>query len=194
MNSVILHCFMLAFTLQRYTGALASACRRSLSSKAVALPTLSTTGVLHSPSFRMDYFSNEKDQVSPWHDIPLYSADQKGTVNFLCEIPRCTTAKMEVDTKSRFNPIVQDVKNGEPRFYHGPIYWNYGCLPQTWEDPNVKDDIVGCFGDNDPLDVVEIGTEECEMGGIYSVKPLCVLSMYVFHHDFYFVFCMKFRT
>jgi hypothetical protein len=21
-------------------------------------------------------------------------------------------------------------------FYHGPIFWNYGLLPQTWEDPN----------------------------------------------------------
>lgn len=20
--------------------------------------------------------------------------------------------------------------------YHGPIFWNYGCLPQTWENPN----------------------------------------------------------
>jgi len=23
-----------------------------------------------------------------------------------------------------------------PSFYHGPIFWNYGLLPQTWEDPN----------------------------------------------------------
>ena len=34
-------------------------------------------------------------------------------------------------------------------------------------------------GDNDPVDVVEIGSQTCEMGGVYQVKPLgeswCVL-------------------
>ncbi len=27
-------------------------------------------------------------------------------------------------------------------------------------------------GDNDPVDVVEIGSQACEMGGVYAVKPL----------------------
>ncbi len=33
------------------------------------------------------------------------------------------------------NPIKQDVKKGVPRFYPYTIPWNYGMLPQTWEDP-----------------------------------------------------------
>jgi inorganic pyrophosphatase len=32
-------------------------------------------------------------------------------------------------------------------------------------------------GDNDPVDVVEIGSEAGEMGGIYKVKPLGVYAM-----------------
>ena len=32
-------------------------------------------------------------------------------------------------------------------------------------------------GDNYPVDVVEIGSAVCEMGGIYQVKPLCVYAM-----------------
>lgn len=32
----------------------------------------------------------------------------------------------------------QDTKKGKLRFYHGPIFWNYGYIPQTWEDPGVK--------------------------------------------------------
>jgi inorganic pyrophosphatase len=32
----------------------------------------------------------------------------------------------------------QDTKKGKLRDYHGPIFWNYGCLPQTWEDPSVR--------------------------------------------------------
>lgn len=35
----------------------------------------------------------------------------------------------------RSNPIKQDVKKGAPRFYPYSIPWNYGMLPQTWEDP-----------------------------------------------------------
>ncbi len=34
-------------------------------------------------------------------------------------------------------PIKQDVKKGKLRFYPYNINWNYGLLPQTWEDPGV---------------------------------------------------------
>ena len=127
------------------------------------------------PSFAVHFEGADGKRLSPWHDIPL---DADGdAVNFLCEIPRVTKAKLEVDTKAEGNPIVQDVKKGNLRYYHGPIYWNYGCLPQTWEDPNVKNEEVDCFGDNDPLDVVEIGSKTLEIGSISPVKPLGVLSM-----------------
>lgn len=90
------------------------------------------------------------------------------------------------------------MKKGKVRYYHGPIFWNYGCLPQTWEDPNVKGDdqvlcnnffeargqvcfyrvqVNGAFGDNDPLDVVEVGSASLEMGSVTPIKPLGVLSM-----------------
>lgn len=32
-------------------------------------------------------------------------------------------------------------------------------------------------GDNDPVDVVEIGSEQLAMGGVYPVKPLGVYAM-----------------
>ena len=32
-------------------------------------------------------------------------------------------------------------------------------------------------GDNDPVDVVEIGSEQLAMGGVYQVKPLAVYAM-----------------
>ena len=32
-------------------------------------------------------------------------------------------------------PIKQDTKKGKLRFYPYNINWNYGMLPQTWEDP-----------------------------------------------------------
>jgi inorganic pyrophosphatase len=32
-------------------------------------------------------------------------------------------------------------------------------------------------GDNDPVDVVEIGSETLVSGGVYAVKPLAILAM-----------------
>jgi inorganic pyrophosphatase len=46
--------------------------------------------------------------------------------NYVCEIPKNTKAKMEIATKEKLNPIAQDIKKGALRFYHGPIFWNYG--------------------------------------------------------------------
>lgn len=98
------------------------------------------------------FFHGLKDKViSPWHDIPLMSGD---LYHFIVEIPKNTQAKMEVQTKEQGNPIAQDIKKGKLRDYHGPIYWNYGCIPQTWEDPTVEHAELKCKGDNDPLDVV----------------------------------------
>ena len=34
---------------------------------------------------------------------------------------------------------------------------NYGAFPQTWEDPSHVPDDTKFPGDNDPLDVIEIG-------------------------------------
>jgi inorganic pyrophosphatase len=61
-------------------------------------------------------------------------------------------------------------QKGKLRDYHGPIFWNYGCLPQTWEDPNVEHPIVKCKGDNDPVDVVEIGSKALATGSVTQVE------------------------
>jgi inorganic pyrophosphatase len=84
---------------------------------------------------------------------------------------------MEVSTKEALNPIAQDIKKGKLRDYHGPIFWNYGCLPQTWEDPNILHPVLQFKGDNDPVDVVEIGSESLPSGSVSPVKVLGVLAM-----------------
>ena len=40
-------------------------------------------------------------------------------------------------------PIKQDIKKGKLRFYPYNIHWNYGLLPQTWEDPGHKHPELG---------------------------------------------------
>ncbi|KAI9334849.1 inorganic pyrophosphatase [Pilaira anomala] len=120
--------------------------------------------------------------VSPFHDIPLYANEEKNVFNMVVEIPRWTNAKVEIATKEKFNPLKQDVKKGKPRFvrncfpYKGYI-WNYGALPQTWEDPSEVHVETKAGGDNDPIDVIEIGEAIATQGEVKQVKVLGVLAM-----------------
>ena len=99
--------------------------------------------------------------------------------HFLCEIPKWTRAKLEVAIDEVNNPLKQDAtKAGLPREYaHGDMLFNYGALPQTWEDPSHRHPDTGCPGDNDPLDAVELGFRQLAVGAVVPVKVLGVLGM-----------------
>lgn len=128
------------------------------------------------------FYQQEGKPISPFHDIPLYSDPSLQYVNMVVEIPRWTNAKMEICKEEALNPIKQDVKKGKLRYvnnvfpYHGYI-WNYGAIPQTWEDPTHVDKNTAAKGDNDPLDAVEIGSGVAKRGEIKHVKILGVLAM-----------------
>uniref|UniRef100_A0A8C4EI87 inorganic diphosphatase n=1 Tax=Dicentrarchus labrax TaxID=13489 RepID=A0A8C4EI87_DICLA len=135
--------------------------------------------------------------ISPFHDIPLVVETEQGNdvpakkpkknesevlFNMVVEVPRWSNAKMEIATKEPLNPIKQDVKKGKLRyvaniFPHKGYIWNYGALPQTWEDPDHTDKETECCGDNDPIDVCEIGTQVCLPGQVIQVKVLGILAM-----------------
>ncbi|KZF25977.1 pyrophosphatase-domain-containing protein [Xylona heveae TC161] len=126
----------------------------------------------------------EKDGVprSPWHDIPLYANEQQTILNMIVEIPRWTNGKLEISKEEPLNPIKQDVKKGKLRFVrncfpHKGYLWNYGAFPQTWEDPNVVHPETKAKGDNDPLDVCEIGELVGKVGEIKQVKVLGVMAL-----------------
>jgi inorganic pyrophosphatase len=126
----------------------------------------------------------EKDGVplSWFHDIPLYANEQHTVLNMIVEIPRWTNAKLEISKEEKLNPIKQDIKKGKLRYvrncfpHHGYL-WNYGCFPQTWEDPNVVHPETKAKGDNDPLDVCEIGETVGYTGQIKQVKVLGVMAL-----------------
>ncbi|KAF3853708.1 hypothetical protein F7725_014396, partial [Dissostichus mawsoni] len=90
--------------------------------------------------------------------------DYRNIFHAVVEVPRWTNAKMEIATKDPLNPLKQDLKKGNLRyvanvFPHKGYIWNYGAIPQTWEDPNHKDSDTGCCGDNDPIDICDIGNK-----------------------------------
>ncbi|UZJ55339.1 hypothetical protein CBS101457_004659 [Exobasidium rhododendri] len=120
--------------------------------------------------------------VSAWHDIPLFADESKTILNMVVEIPRWTNAKLEISKEELFNPIKQDTKKGKLRFvrncfpHHGYI-WNYGAFPQTWEDPSATHPDTKAKGDNDPLDVCEIGEQVGYTGQVKQVKVLGVMAL-----------------
>uniref|UniRef100_A0A914CQ81 inorganic diphosphatase n=1 Tax=Acrobeloides nanus TaxID=290746 RepID=A0A914CQ81_9BILA len=57
-------------------------------------------------------------------------------------------------------------------FRHHGYIWNYDALPQTWENPNHRDPNTGADGDNDPIDIVEIGSKIHKCGEVVQVKVL----------------------
>ncbi|KXN73299.1 inorganic diphosphatase [Conidiobolus coronatus NRRL 28638] len=138
-------------------------------------------GAPNSAEYRLWIEKNGK-VVSPFHDIPLFANDKKTLYNMVVEIPRWTNAKAEIATGEPLNPIKQDIKKGKPRFVrncfpHKGYIWNYGALPQTWEDPNVLNHDTNAKGDNDPIDVVEIGEAVGYPGQVKQVKVLGVMAL-----------------
>ena len=126
-----------------------------------------------------DFELKHKDYESFWHDIPMKpSGGESNVINFVTEIPLRMTAKMEVQKALPNNPISQDHNDdGSPRYYtYGTPFFNYGFVPQTWEDPDLKDSL-GNGGDNDPLDVMEVGSKRLDMGSITQCRVLGHLEL-----------------
>ncbi|XP_029016752.1 inorganic pyrophosphatase 2, mitochondrial [Betta splendens] len=151
----------------------------------------------NSTDYRIYFKTSEGTYISPFHDIPLIAEEHQDSdvpakkakrddsevlFNMVVEVPRWSNAKMEIATKEPLNPIKQDVKKGKLRyvaniFPHKGYIWNYGALPQTWENPNHLDKNTQCCGDNDPIDVCDIGSEVCFAGQVIQVKVLGILAM-----------------
>ncbi|GAA5823865.1 hypothetical protein JCM5353_006386 [Sporobolomyces roseus] len=126
----------------------------------------------------------EKDGkvVSPFHDIPLFANEQRTVLNMIVEIPRWSNAKLEISKEEQFNPILQDTKKGKLRFVrncfpHKGYIWNYGAFPQTWEDPSHTHPETKALGDDDPLDVCEIGEAVGYTGQVKQVKILGIMAL-----------------
>lgn len=138
------------------------------------------TGTPDLHDYRVHFYEDKQGNhvpVSPWHDVPLRS--KSGAYNFICEIPKWSRKKFEIDTGGGKNPIKQDKdKKGNLRSYvWGDMMFNYGAFPQTWEDPDEVSHHTNHKGDDDPLDVIELSGRCFDTGAIVEVKVLGIIAM-----------------
>eukprot|EP01115_Flamella_aegyptia_P004028 TRINITY_DN17957_c0_g1_i1.p1 TRINITY_DN17957_c0_g1~~TRINITY_DN17957_c0_g1_i1.p1 ORF type:complete len:270 (+),score=122.57 TRINITY_DN17957_c0_g1_i1:30-812(+) len=123
------------------------------------------------------YFYKDGHAVSPFHDIPLWADKSKNVANMVVEIPKGQQAKLEISKFDNLNPIKQDVKNGKLRYVAIKYPFNYGALPQTWENPETVHPDTKAKGDNDPVDAVDISSATYNTGDVISVKILGTYAM-----------------
>ncbi|KAF4727877.1 hypothetical protein FOZ62_017315, partial [Perkinsus olseni] len=165
---------------------LAARCLSTASSPSLSTYSVRTEGQTLTDKYRVFIAGEAGSVVSPWHDIPLWSRPgekwkETGLhCNYIAEIQHGMRAKFEVATKEPHNPIRQDTKSdGKLRFYGKEPCFNYGALPQTWEDPSVQDAETKLYGDRDPLDLVELSETPLPTGTLTEVKILgcfCLLD------------------
>jgi len=136
--------------------------------------SIKTVGQPDTPEF-LTYIYRGGNPISCYHDVPMWIDRVKALLNMVVEIPRDTNAKLEINKDEYLNPIKQDVKNGKLRYVAWKYPFNYGALPQTWENPNLVHPDTQCKGDNDPLDVIELSTQPGKIG---EVKHIRVLGCY----------------
>ena len=60
---------------------------------------------------------------------------------------------------------------------YGPKLYNYGFIPQTWEDPRVEVPGTDCDGDGDPLDAIDLADTPAAIGDVKQVKVLGTLAL-----------------
>ncbi|XP_049850457.1 uncharacterized protein LOC126322619 [Schistocerca gregaria] len=153
-------------------------------------PLTYTTESVGDPS-SIDYrlFVKNRDSASPdsfisfWHDIP-FAADHPSLhgdllLNMVTEIPKGARAKLEMSKSEPYNPICHTINENKQihTIKHSPVLYNYGFIPRTWEDPSVASFDNKYYGDDDPLDVIDIGYKFKPPGLVYRVKLLGSLAL-----------------
>eukprot|EP00931_Biecheleriopsis_adriatica_P009142 TRINITY_DN110239_c0_g1_i1.p1 TRINITY_DN110239_c0_g1~~TRINITY_DN110239_c0_g1_i1.p1 ORF type:complete len:520 (+),score=90.11 TRINITY_DN110239_c0_g1_i1:59-1618(+) len=116
-------------------------------------------------------------KASLWHHVDLVVRDwldeETGTFRYINEMPRGSLQKFELQTKMERNVIREDAKGSRKLQAFGkPVVFNYGCFPQTYRDPCELDETYNAPGDDDPLDVLEIGQQTIGVGEVVKCRPL----------------------
>ncbi|KAI7161867.1 hypothetical protein KC349_g2533 [Hortaea werneckii] len=144
--------------------------------------TLTEVGARNTLDWRM-WLERDGNPASFWHDIPIYPNESNPSIiNFVVEIPRWNSGKIEINREEPLNPIFHDEEDGEPRFVqdiwpYKAYPFIYGSIPRTWESPNFDHDYTGFPGDNVPMDAFDVSQDKGYTGQIKQMKILGGLAV-----------------
>mmetsp|Transcript_21891 Transcript_21891/g.38741 ORF Transcript_21891/g.38741 Transcript_21891/m.38741 type:complete len:465 (+) Transcript_21891:80-1474(+) len=121
--------------------------------------------------------STTQSRPSLWHDVDLFVRNwldvPTGLLRYVNEMPIGCLDKYEVQPDVPHNAIREDPKGSARLAAFGrPVPFNYGCFPQTFRDPEQLCELYGAPGDDDPLDVLDLGFSESGVGEVVSCRPL----------------------
>ena len=135
-------------------------------------------GDKYTEDYRIYFTMNGGEIISPWNDIP-FKLENDNEFRCVIEIPKNSVHKMEMSKCMKHNPIIHDKnKDRNIRTFPFPIKWNYGFIPQTWEDPNHQiESLNNLSGDNDPVDIVILGDITYSIGTVINIKVIGTFAM-----------------
>jgi len=115
--------------------------------------------------------------LSMWHHVGLRAKtwlnEDTEMFRYINEIPKGALQKFEMQTTDPGNTIRETEKDSAKlRAFGKPVPFNYGCFPQTWRDPEEICELSGAIGDNDQLDVVDLGMETVPVGEVVHCRPV----------------------
>jgi inorganic pyrophosphatase len=134
-----------------------------------------TLGELCEKNYRI-FLNSDMKYLSFIDDILCWYNKEEHIVNMVVEIPKGTNYKLEI-SQEKYNPIKYDIINNKIRTTKLNYPYNYGAIPQTWENPNIKNKHTGLYGDDDPLDIFDIGDTVTNSGDIVQIKILGAIAM-----------------
>ena len=94
-----------------------------------------------------------------WKSQPRKKWTQSNkTLRKVCTTPSFSLFVLTWPISTRIYKILGNLRYVANVYPQKGYPWNYGCIPQTWENPKHIDANTKEGGDNDPIDVCEIGS------------------------------------
>lgn len=148
-----------------------------MTTRATALSTMPAVPMPMPQDIPRRIASPVRVDYSLWHEVELHVKtwldEDTGLCRYVNEMPMGSLQKFEVQPGAPQNAIVEDAKSSARLEAFGqPVPFNYGCFPQTYRDPEKVDSVYGAPGDDDPLDVIDLGDQPVGAGAVVQCRPL----------------------
>lgn len=168
-----------AATRQRLCVQRSSAATASLRGRATRVQRLiaDNTSTVSSAMQPLDIETAKSNGDSPWHTMTLFAKTSMGVetdvLQYVCNMTKDSFQKFKLMPNLPGNPIEEDLEVSSHLAAAGlPAPFNYGCLPQTYSDPEASCKVHGAPGSDSPLAVIDLCGSAAAVGEAVRCRPL----------------------